>query len=90
MKFQTQLFVDNELHVAKMMGFPMKRVENIVGKGENSGNEHKYPLRMVFYAFCDRKKKPYYLICHLLMISELEYSKTLSFGKCQVMAKHIQ
>ena len=33
-------FADDKFRVAKMMNFVLDRVGNIVGKGENAGNQH--------------------------------------------------
>ena len=33
-------FADNKINVNEKLKFVMGRVENIVGKGENAGNQH--------------------------------------------------
>ena len=33
-------FADNNINVTKKLKFVLERVENIVGKGENAGNQH--------------------------------------------------
>ena len=35
-----EAFVDNKINVAKKLKFVLQRLENIVGKGENAGNQH--------------------------------------------------
>ena len=42
---------DNKRHVAQMIIFVFDRVENIVGKGENAGNQHVH----LFFSQCFQK-----------------------------------
>ena len=38
--FKLKAFVDDILHLARMTKYVFERVENIVGKGQNAGNQH--------------------------------------------------
>ena len=42
-------FADNNLTVAKMMISVVDRVENIVGKGENAGDQHFLLFQQCFH-----------------------------------------
>ena len=35
-----KVFADNNLHRVQLMEFLFNRIENIMGKGENAGNQH--------------------------------------------------
>ena len=42
-------FVDNKIYVPRYFKFVMGRVENIVGKGENAGNQHFLLFPLCFH-----------------------------------------
>ena len=46
--FKLKAFADNNISVAKMMISPCDRVENIVGRGENSGYQYTFFPHDVF------------------------------------------
>ena len=50
-----QAFADDNLSVAKIMVSIFDRVENIVGKGENAGNQHFLLFSTMFYTLSRRK-----------------------------------
>ena len=41
-------FPDNKIDFAKVVIFVFDRVENIVAKGENAGNQHFFPFPTMF------------------------------------------
>ena len=61
-----------------------KPFENIVDKGENSGNRHFLLFPQCFLPISKRISMfnlHFYLFCHLQNASNLDQSKNLSFGK---------
>ena len=46
-------FADDKLNVGKMMISVLDRVENIVGKGENAGDQH-----FLLFPQCFKKRSP--------------------------------
>ena len=41
-------FADDNINIAEKLKFVIGRVENIVGKGKNAGNQHFFPFETMF------------------------------------------
>ena len=48
-----KVFADDNLNVDQTLKFALRRVENIVGKGENAGNQH-----FLLFPQCFQKASP--------------------------------
>ena len=63
-------FADDKMNVTQKLNFVLGRVENIVGKGENAGNQHFLLFPQCFLPF--RKEISKFqscLFCRLHMVS---------------------
>ena len=45
---ESKAFADDKLNVTQNLKFALERVENIVGKGENTDYQHFFPFPTVF------------------------------------------
>ena len=77
-------FADNKLKVGKMTKFVLDWVENIVGKGENTGNQHFLLLQHVLcFPLYQEQNQPYepLVISCLEMLPFWTSLKLLALGR---------